>query len=310
LVWEGGFYAFILGRNENVSLSVVARSNYEAVKKNGLKIQSENHGEHEVKIANVYQNPSDAAIKFDYIVCAHKAINPESAPPLFKDVAHENTTFVIIQNGVGNEDPFRKVYPKSTIISCVTWVEGIQKTPGTITHTKNEATQMGLFPNPDLDPKLEQSRLEGFAALLRNGGTSFSIEDDIQIQRWEKVVFNCTWNAITTLTGIDTQTWLKSSPEAMLMSRRLMEDVIDVAKRCNARVDYELVDMLMDRILAMNGVYSSTYRDMKAGRPLEIDVIIGTPMRKAREFGMEVPVLSTMYALTAAVDQRLREHKE
>ena len=29
----GGFYAFILGRNENVSLSVAARSNYEAVKK-------------------------------------------------------------------------------------------------------------------------------------------------------------------------------------------------------------------------------------------------------------------------------------
>ncbi|KAK5708092.1 i-AAA protease yme1 [Elasticomyces elasticus] len=30
----GGFYAFIIGRNENVSLSVVARSNYEEVKKN------------------------------------------------------------------------------------------------------------------------------------------------------------------------------------------------------------------------------------------------------------------------------------
>jgi hypothetical protein len=29
----GGFYAFILGRNENVELSVVARSNYDAVKK-------------------------------------------------------------------------------------------------------------------------------------------------------------------------------------------------------------------------------------------------------------------------------------
>jgi hypothetical protein len=29
----GGFYAFILGRNKNVELSVVARSNYEVVKK-------------------------------------------------------------------------------------------------------------------------------------------------------------------------------------------------------------------------------------------------------------------------------------
>ena len=29
----GAFYSYILGKNENVSLSVVARSNYEVVKK-------------------------------------------------------------------------------------------------------------------------------------------------------------------------------------------------------------------------------------------------------------------------------------
>ena len=137
---------------------------------------------------------------------------------------------------MGNEDPFRKVYPKSTIISCVTWVEGIQRTPGVITHTTNEGTQMGLFPNPDLDPKLEQSRLDRFAELLRNGGTNFTIHEDIQVQRWEKVVWNTAWNTITTLTWIDTQTWLKSSPEAMSMSRRLMREMIDVAKRCNVNV--------------------------------------------------------------------------
>jgi hypothetical protein len=67
----GGFYAFILGRNENVELSVVARSNYDAVEKHvrpscpvnvrgavqlideqGLKIESENHGNHTVNISH------------------------------------------------------------------------------------------------------------------------------------------------------------------------------------------------------------------------------------------------------------------
>ena len=64
----GGFYGFILGRNEGVSLSVVARTNYESVKANvagprlstfysiadvdlqGLRIESENHGSHMVQI--------------------------------------------------------------------------------------------------------------------------------------------------------------------------------------------------------------------------------------------------------------------
>lgn len=45
----GSFYAFILSRNDNVRLTVVARSNYDAVAANGLKMASENHGEHTVK---------------------------------------------------------------------------------------------------------------------------------------------------------------------------------------------------------------------------------------------------------------------
>jgi hypothetical protein len=64
----GGFYAFILGRSANVELSVVARSNYDAVKTEvcaptlkwsscadhkitkGLSIDSANHGQHSMKI--------------------------------------------------------------------------------------------------------------------------------------------------------------------------------------------------------------------------------------------------------------------
>ena len=42
----GSFYAFILNRNENVRLTVVARSNYDAVQTNGIQINSENHGQH------------------------------------------------------------------------------------------------------------------------------------------------------------------------------------------------------------------------------------------------------------------------
>lgn len=37
---------------------------------------------------------------------------------------------------------------------------------------------------------MEDARLEGFVAMLRAGETSYTISDDIQIKRWEKVVWN------------------------------------------------------------------------------------------------------------------------
>lgn len=48
--------------------------------------------------------------------------------------------------------------------------------------------QIGLFPNPNVDANVEQSRLKKFAELLEKGGTTFQIEEDIQIKRWEKVI--------------------------------------------------------------------------------------------------------------------------
>ncbi|KAK5130115.1 hypothetical protein LTR08_002455 [Meristemomyces frigidus] len=297
----GGFYAFILAQNPNVSLSVVARSNFDS----GLKIESENHGDNKVKIEEVLKYPSDAPTPFDYIVCAHKAVNPSQVPPLLKPCVNAQTTFVIIQNGVGNEEPFRTTFPANTILSCVTWVGAKQTSPGVIKHTKSEDMQIGLFPNPELDASLEQRRLDAFATLLRNGGTVFQVEDNIQIKRWEKVVWNAAWNPLTTLTDVDTQAWLQSSSEATPVTRRLMREVIDVAKRCGVPLGYELIDTLFDKILALPGIYSSMHTDAKEGRPLEVDVILGYPMKKAREFDMDVPVLSMVYAMTTAVNERL-----
>lgn len=273
--------------------------------KQGLRIESQSHGNHNVKIDQVCESAAETGRVFDYIVCAHKAINPDAIPKLFKAVTNDATTFVIIQNGVGNEDPFHKLYPHNSIISCVTWVGATQVSPGLIKHTKSEDMQIGLFANADLDPQSEKTRLDTFASLLRNGGTVFQIEANVQIQRWSKVVWNCAWNPLTTLTMVDTQTWLQSSREATPMTRRLMREVIDVARRCGVPIGYELVDVHMDKILSMPGIGSSMQTDAKEGRPLEVDVILGYPMKKAREFGMDVPVLGMVYALTMALNGRL-----
>lgn len=321
-----GFYAFVLSRCENVSVSVIARSNYDAIKKDGLKIESQNHGTHQIHFDggksthplrrciihsshvdnSVYKSPTDAAGQsFDYIVCAHKAVNPPAIPSLFKSVVSDSTTFVIIQNGVGNEDPFRETYPNNSILSCVTWVGAKQPTPGTVQHTKAEDMQMGLFPNPKLDPKLEKSRLDKFAELLTQGKTIFQVEENIQIKRWEKVVWNAAWNPLTTLTNTDTQTWMNSSEDAVPVTRQLMREVIDVARRCNVPIQYELIDELFGKVEKMGAIGSSMQNDMRAGNALEVDVIVGVPLKRAKELGMDVPILRTIASLTMAVNARI-----
>jgi ketopantoate reductase len=115
------------------------------------------------------------------------------------------------------------------------------------------------------------------------------------------------WNALTTLTQQNTQEWLSSSKESVSITKRLMREVISVARRAGVTLEYGLVDILMERIQGMPGIESSMQVDAREGRRLEVDVILGTPMRMAREFGMDVPTLATVYALTVAVDLRIKQ---
>jgi 2-dehydropantoate 2-reductase len=162
-----------------------------------------------------------------------------------------------------------------------------------------------LYHNPRRDKGEEQERLERFTALLRVGNTPFDVEEDMQLKRWEKVVWNVAWNSLTTLTLLDTQSWLKSSPGAMPMTRELMREVIDVARKCDVPLQYSLIDQLMNKILAMPGIGSSMQADFKAGRKMEVEVILGHPVRKAKELQVPIPVLDTLYTILIAINNRL-----
>ncbi|OQV03475.1 hypothetical protein CLAIMM_08515 isoform 2 [Cladophialophora immunda] len=266
-----------------------------------------NHGDHVVHPAKVVRTPAEAGETYDYIVCAHKAIDQASnTKQLAPAVDESKTCIVIIQNGVGNEDPFREAFPKCAILSCVTWVGASQNTPGVVHHWKSENTQIGIFRNEALAPALERARLDEFTGLLRAGGTPFSVEDNVQVQRWEKVVWNVAWNSLTTLTMLDTHAWLASSPDATPMTRRLMGEVIAVARCCGVPLRDGLVDELIARILAMQPIGSSMQTDCRVGRPMEVEVILGTPVRKARELGVPVPILEVLYTLLVAVNSRMK----
>lgn len=186
-----------------------------------------------------------------------------------------------------------------------TWVGARQPSPGIVTHTKSEDMQIGLYPNPALDDAFQQQRLNEFTSLLTDGRTIFQIVPNIQTQRWEKVVWNAAWNSLTTLTLSSAQDWLNSSSDAKPLTRRLMSEVIDVARACGVPIEYTLIDQLLNKVLNMPTIGSSMRTDCENGRPMEVDIILGTPTRKARELGVSVPTLETIYVILLGVNERL-----
>lgn len=59
-------------------------------------------------------------MNFTYVVATHKGIQTTpSAAEQLKPVIGKDTVIVLIQNGVGVEEPFKAMYPNNTILSGV-----------------------------------------------------------------------------------------------------------------------------------------------------------------------------------------------
>lgn len=80
-----------------------------------------------------------------------------------------------------------------------------------------------------------------------------------------------------------------------------------MGRACGVDIKYELIDILISKAQSLPGIVSSMLTDARCGRQMEVEVIVGTPVRKARELGIDVPVLQTLYALLVAVNYRMQQ---
>ncbi|KAF8303375.1 6-phosphogluconate dehydrogenase C-terminal domain-like protein [Clavulina sp. PMI_390] len=138
---------------------------------------------------------------------------------------------------------------------------------------------------------------------------------------------NASWNALMTLSDVDSAAFLAASPLSEPLARRIIRETVLIARGLGIEVDplepgvlspeeaeraaaalartQRVDDMIMDRIKGHN-TSSSTRTDAKAGRALEYEVIWGHPLKQAKQLGIDVPVLETVAVLIEAIDARNR----
>ena len=85
----------------------------------------------------------------------------------------------------------------------------------------------------------------------------------------------------------------------------IVKEIIDVANASGVPLQYELIDRLLEKILAMPPIGSSMRTDYENHRPMEVEVILGYPIRKAKELGIDASTAETLYVLLAAINKRL-----
>ncbi|WVN87225.1 uncharacterized protein L203_102402 [Cryptococcus depauperatus CBS 7841] len=309
----GGIYASVLHLSGKCNVHVVARSNYDKLKKSKFRLVSPKFGNHDsLNFAGVWRSTEEAAasgVEFSYILCASKALL--DSKPLLSDylrpIVKPSTSIVLLQNGVGAEDPLHESFPDNTIISAVVWTGGktLPDNDG-VEQFSSEGLTIGVDYREGGVKAEEDEKLSTLVDCLKSTRGDCSVTQDIQSERWVKVIWNCCWNSLTAVTLLKTGPLLESSELALPLCYTIMEEVAAVAKAKGLCVPEGTVEKLIKQCTdaAYPGLPSSMMADVKAGRPTEVEVILGVPVKEGKRLGIPVPTITTLYTLVKAIDYR------
>lgn len=301
VIGAGGIGIVVLyALSRHADVAAVCRSNFQEAKDNGFTLVSSQFGGTVKFKVPVYASPAEAGSNWDYVLVCTKSLLgvPPSMADVIKPAVGPQTAIALIQNGVGIEDEYTAAFPNNPLLSCVVYLPTTQTAPGVVSADGFDALEIGIHPPSALAQ--HRGKGEGLAELITKAGVSSNVYDDIQGRRWSKLIINAAWNPICAVTRSDDVNFMKSSPDAPDLAWRAMSEVVTVARALG--YDLDAAPQFSRAKSRTVGIQPSMMADAFNNRRMEVEAILGNPVRIARRLGIETPVLDMLYILSKALD--------
>lgn len=178
-----------------------------------------------------------------------------------------------------------------------------QTRPGYVVHGPLELFEIGTYP-ANASPEAK-SKVQLLSDIFAAGEGHAPVFDDVQPRKWIKVAVNAAWNSTGALSMCDDGNFQRSSPDAETIIIGIFKEIAVVAAAAGYPdiLPDEVIEKQMQRSRTRKetgGKETSMLTDVKSNRPLEVEAILGNPVRLARKCGVEVKYLELLYVLAKA----------
>ena len=121
---------------------------------------------------------------------------------------------------------------------------------------------------------------------------------------WVKLLGNVAFNPISALTG-GTLEELVRHPETSAVIRQIMVETEAVAAKLGIELPIS-IDQRMAGAEKVGAHKTSMLQDLEAGRPLELEPIVGATVELSERLGVAMPATRAVYACAKLLDERRR----
>jgi len=306
---------------EDLALSVLARGATLAVlQRDGLRIEQAG-GAVVVQPIRASDQPEVLGVQ-DLVVVSVKGPALGAVAPAVQALSDDRTTVLVAMNGIpwwffdhlsgaahglrlATVDPgdrIRAHIPTDRVLGCVVHLSAGTAAPGVVSHAFGNRLILGEPAGGD-SPRLQQ-----VGNLLTRGG--FVVETSPRIQReiWFKLWGNMTMNPISALTGATGDRILDDSLVRAYLNAMMLE-----AREIGARFGIPIEQHPEQRhelTRKLGAFRTSMLQDTEAGRPLEIDALLGAVCEVGRRLEVPTPHLDSLLGMTRLMARTRGLHPE
>jgi 2-dehydropantoate 2-reductase len=309
----GGYVGACLARaGEDVTL-FARGAHLQAIEAHGLRIvhSGDDHADRDFEVRPAILGNLDGAGTFDVIFLGVKAHGLTQLAPQLKPLIGDETTVVSMQNGVPwwfshleCVDPGGVIAASidaARVVGSIVYLGTEIAEPGMIRHSEGNRISLG---EPD---GARSERCRGIAEALIKSGLRCPVTTRLRQEIWVKLLGNVAFNPISALTRA-TLAAITRDAGACDLVRGIMTEVEAVANK----LGMELPISIEQRIAGAAKVgehKTSMLQDLEAGRPLEIEPIVGAVVEIGARLGIEMPRTRTVYACTKLLEATVRGTK-
>jgi 2-dehydropantoate 2-reductase len=234
--------------------------------------------------------------KADLVIFFVKTYDTERAVSDSLVLEKEDTVFLTLQNGLGNEEIICKKIDRKKVMLGVTGQGATLLRPGHVRHAGWGKTFVG---EPDHRITDRATRI---AQMFCKAGIETEASPNIHDQVWGKLVVNAGINALTALTGFKNGQLL-DYPETARLMERLVFEAAQVARRKGVHIEEDPIEKVRKAAEATRENRSSMGQDFDHRRRTEIDAINGAVVREAQALGIPVPFNQAVTDLVKAIEK-------
>ncbi len=297
----GGYYGAKLIRAGH-EVHLLLRGDYDGVKTNGLVVRSDVEPGFAIPPdkLHVHRDPRDMP-KPDLVLIALKATGNSAFKPLIRPLLKESTVLLTLQNGLGNEDQLADLFGDDRVVGGMAFVCIHRVSPGVIHHIDHGFIKIGEYSRPGAPAAALSRRVEQIAEIFRSSGVRCDVLDDLRRGRWEKLVWNVPFNGLGAVLDMSTDRLLAAEPGLSLVTD-LMREVVAIASADGVALPPEVIERQITHTRTMGAYQSSMQVDRRAGRALEVDAILGEPLRRAQSLNIATPCLAVLCRMARLID--------